>query len=166
MCSPSPCLNFGLCKESYNGGFECICTPGTTGSRCETNITGKEKPIHIHQKMFNLIFFFLECSNVCKFGQCVFQNGVNTCVCVPGYTGANCETDINECDPNPCSNGAACSQPFINMYSCLCPPGFTGQNCDLKPQICDTRPCLNGGQCQPVGDSFVCNCLAGTTGTK
>lgn len=43
VCSPSPCLNFGLCQENYNGGFTCICTPGTTGVRCETNITGKKR---------------------------------------------------------------------------------------------------------------------------
>ena len=31
-----------------------------------------------------------------------------TCVCTPGYTGDNCENEINECDPNPCYNDGTC----------------------------------------------------------
>ena len=28
------------------------------------------------------------------------------CACDPGYTGRDCGTEINECDPDPCVNGA------------------------------------------------------------
>ena len=32
------------------------------------------------------------------------------CQCVEGYEGVNCELVVtDECDPNPCLNGAACS---------------------------------------------------------
>ena len=38
------------------------------------------------------------------------QDGIDSysCDCVLGYTGTNCETNINDCDPNPCTNGGTC----------------------------------------------------------
>lgn len=34
--------------------------------------------------------------------------GSYTCSCPPGYTGANCEIQVNECSGNPCRNGGSC----------------------------------------------------------
>ena len=36
--------------------------------------------------------------------------------------------DIDECSPNPCANGGACTD-MINDYNCNCVAGFTGKNC-------------------------------------
>ena len=36
--------------------------------------------------------------------------------------------DIDECSPNPCENGANCTDG-INDYSCTCVPGYEGKNC-------------------------------------
>ena len=30
------------------------------------------------------------------------------CICVTGWEGKDCQVETNECDPNPCVNGAAC----------------------------------------------------------
>ena len=38
-------------------------------------------------------------------------------------------TDINECESNPCKNGATCNNN-INSYSCTCVAGYIGTNCE------------------------------------
>lgn len=38
------------------------------------------------------------------------------CVCVPGITGKNCETNINECDSNPCSKYGTCNDGVSRIY--------------------------------------------------
>ena len=38
-------------------------------------------------------------------------------------------SDVNECDPDPCLNGAVCVDG-INGYTCICPAGYTGVNCE------------------------------------
>ena len=37
--------------------------------------------------------------------------------------------DVNECDPNPCQNGAVCNDG-VNSYTCNCAAGYSGVNCE------------------------------------
>ena len=37
------------------------------------------------------------------------------CECLPGYNGTNCETEMDECVPDPCVNGMC--QVKFSMYS-------------------------------------------------
>ncbi|MFY9824868.1 MAG: calcium-binding EGF-like domain-containing protein [Thermoanaerobaculia bacterium] len=55
-------------------------------------------------------------------GECIKQ-------CPPGFTGPNCDIDIDECASSPCVNGDCTDH--VNGYSCTCPPGWTGTNCDI-----------------------------------
>ena len=106
----------------------------------------------------------------------------HTCECPTGYTGTNCEEDINECDPDPCQNGAVCTEtsdgttPTPAVYHCECPLGYGGQNCDVDIDECefnDANTCLNGGTCTQTTDGttpalgvFHCDCVTGWTGDR
>ena len=37
--------------------------------------------------------------------------------------GRHCETNINECEPKPCENGADCTD-LLNDYKCNCREGI------------------------------------------
>lgn len=66
------------------------------------------------------------------------------CKCAPGYYGYNCKygkcqheewcyvdllhVEFDECDSNPCLNGAECLD-LVNQYECSCTPGFSGVTC-------------------------------------
>lgn len=40
-------------------------------------------------------------------------------------------SDINDCEPNPCMNGASCMDR-LNDYNCSCADGFEGENCQTS----------------------------------
>jgi hypothetical protein len=46
------------------------------------------------------------------------------------WTGRTCDTQINQCNPNPCVNGRCAVS--LNTYVCTCNAGFTGKNCDTR----------------------------------
>lgn len=47
-------------------------------------------------------------------------------------SGENCSVNIDECESEPCHNGATCEDK-INGYTCICPTGFLGKCC--KPSF-------------------------------
>ncbi|XP_038064211.1 fibrillin-1-like isoform X3 [Patiria miniata] len=101
-------------------------------------------------------------------GMCVVRPGnPNTlmCVCQAGYGGDNCQTNVDECQSNPCQSGGEC-RDVINGYICLCPAGRGGPNCEITTaNPCQDEPCQNGAMCFELADgSYVCDCVAGFTG--
>ncbi|XP_076455814.1 mucin-like protein isoform X2 [Babylonia areolata] len=69
-----------------------------------------------------------ECqSQVCQNGGfCENQAGSYECICKTGWSGTNCDTDVNECSQNP----DVCTDPHDNCtntpgsYSCSCENGY------------------------------------------
>lgn len=50
-------------------------------------------------------------------GLCVDTGNTHFCSCQAGYTGSYCEEQVDECSPNPCQNGATCTD-YLGGYSC------------------------------------------------
>jgi Notch-like protein len=96
---------------------------------------------------------------------CTSGNPGYTCQCAPGFTGTNCEIDINDCAGNPCHNGGACVDG-VNSYTCNCAPGFTGAQCQIDINECAPAPCQNGGTCADQVNGYLCTCPAGFSGTN
>ena len=89
----------------------------------------------------------------CVNGNCAdFGNGSFTCQCNTGYTGDDCNTNIDDCDPNPCQNGGICTDG-VASFTCRCLPNFSGSqcsncvidncvNCSLTDEVCNI--CISG----------------------
>lgn len=93
-------------------GFQCV--DGT----CQPNVSNPCEP------------------NPCQNGgTCENNPNSYTCGCLAGYTGTNCETEIDECASNPCLNGGTCIDG-VNAYSCTCAAGYSGANCESLPTSC------------------------------
>ena len=60
------------------------------------------------------------------------------CVCAPGFTGKDCDININECESSPCQNNATCIDA-IAAFTCVCPAGFTGDRCHINIDECQVR---------------------------
>ena len=65
--------------------------------------------------------------NLCQNGgTCQNLPGSFICVCVNGWNGTYCQTNIDDCGPiNPCYNGGTCIDR-VGYYQCQCPQGKTG----------------------------------------
>ncbi|NWX85438.1 CRUM1 protein, partial [Nothoprocta pentlandii] len=87
------------------------------------------------------------------------------CICQPGFSGALCRDNIDECASSPCQNGAIC-RDRVNEYSCFCVPGFQGYNCEIDINECASRPCKNNGTCLNEMDHYLCQCVPGYTGVN
>uniref|UniRef100_A0A8B9F7A8 Coagulation factor IX n=1 Tax=Amazona collaria TaxID=241587 RepID=A0A8B9F7A8_9PSIT len=68
--------------------------------------------------------------------------------------------DGDQCDPNPCKNGALCKDA-VSSYVCWCPAGYEGRNCEI-----DFTCAIKNGGCKHFcrhdpPQKVVCSCAAG-----
>lgn len=103
----------------------------------------------------------LACQNA---GRCVEStSGEASCECAAGFSGERCETNIDDCAPNPCENGGVC-RDSLDAFRCECPPGYAGERCEEEIDPCEQNPCRNGATCVTTMDGYECDCAAGFTG--
>ena len=61
-------------------------------------------------------------------------------------SGPRCETEIDECESNPCFNGIC--DDLVGDFKCECFDGYYGRLCEYDFDECDSNPCRNAGTCQ------------------
>jgi len=71
--------------------------------------------------------------------------------------------EINECDSNPCQNGAECWESRY-FYNCTCVMGWEGDNCEINIDECESNPCQNGATCNDILNGYTCTCDGGYEG--
>ena len=167
-CPSTPCSGHGTCVDEHKG-YRCECTTGFTGDLCDYEVNNcvgiscgegicKNKPggydcectlgwaLKDGKCTENIDDCFVEGVGLIDCGDGVCQDGVNeyTCKCSLGFSGDHCETNIDECTPDPCENGD-CTDG-INDFTCACEGGWFGKRCDqecLVDSDCDYK-CSKG----------------------
>ncbi|MBN3291854.1 FBP1 protein, partial [Polypterus senegalus] len=179
------CENGATCLEEtelevFPFGFRCQCATGFIGLYCEINVNecssnpcingycyDEKRSICIPnystvngQARQRSLFFFLFYSFLLTllFSFVTFIR----CTCPPGWMGTDCSQDVNECQPNPCLNGATCIESAIpGKFQCLCQPSFTGDLCNEDYNACDIQhsPCMHNSTClTQINGTAACVC--------
>ncbi|XP_043555728.1 protein crumbs homolog 1 isoform X1 [Chiloscyllium plagiosum] len=102
-------------------------------------------------------------SNPCKNnGSCEDMVSYYHCNCAAGWTGLNCDVNINECESGPCIHGNCTDK--VSAYKCTCKSGFKGTNCEINIDNCWKHKCANGATCIDAINSYTCSCPDNFTG--
>jgi len=140
--SGNPCQNGGLCQAPDYDTYVCKCPTTHVGEHCEYEKTTCD---HVCQPGTTT------CSSLCVNGDCSVMPSINggyACNCRAGYHGLHCDRAINECESDPCKNGAPCIDGLLE-YRCECPTGTYGDpNCDYQVDECSSTPCSENGKCE------------------
>ncbi|CAG08131.1 unnamed protein product, partial [Tetraodon nigroviridis] len=102
-------------------------------------------------------------NNPCQKGSNCDINPVTgnySCICPPGYIGASCDQDFDECSlgSNPCEHAGKCINTK-GSFQCKCQRGYVGARCELDVNECMSNPCMNEATCLDKIGGFRCICM-------
>nr|XP_006823626.1 PREDICTED: fibropellin-1-like [Saccoglossus kowalevskii] len=133
------------------GSFHCICPPGHVLQIDGKTCISDPGDVNCNPVCLN--------GGMCQLSDGCFTSCSNTvCICLPGFSGLQCEIGDNSCQFE-CSNGGQC----IDGH-CVCPPGLSGVSCQIDENECETEigeSCEY--QCQNTFGSYHCLCPAEST---
>ncbi|RUS91378.1 hypothetical protein EGW08_000895, partial [Elysia chlorotica] len=146
-CTNTVCSESDFCKDLVDK-TECVCpSEGNYDENCKV-------PTDLCE------------GNPCgSHGTCQAFGSVRyICFCEPGFTGLNCDKNIQECELNPagCLYGGKCVDNQ-GGYTCSCPDGFSGTHCQHRPDLCESNACGtdSGGFCIEDFRRISANCTCG-----
>ena len=148
-CDDLTCVN-GTCNAISASEAECNCSSGWKGDACDVVDTVCSEAQENN----------LNCIN----GDCVLDDGIPTCQCATGFSGADCSVAV--CDPECVDGQGTCVEGKNDGDSnvCECNEGFEGATCGDQIDPCDALPCVNG-VCNPISLlEAECNCSSGWIG--
>ncbi|KAK2535280.1 Crb2 [Columba livia] len=151
-CSSSPCENGGSCKD-LEVGYQCACPVEPVaymGKNCELLYDACVKHACPAPRICNRTPGLLEYE----------------CICEPGFTGVDCNININECESNPCKDPGFECVDGVNGYICKCQTGLSGEGCQTESSVCSSHPCLNNGTCVEGPGDYTCICQPGFGGAN
>ncbi|XP_037538468.1 milk fat globule EGF and factor V/VIII domain containing b [Nematolebias whitei] len=121
-CAVNMCVNGGTCVTGTGTPFICICPDGFSGDLCNDTETGPCSPNPCENDGI------CEVMSHSRRGD-VFSEYV--CKCQPGFEGAHCQTNVNDCAGQPCQNGGSC-RDLDGDFKCHCPSPYVGKHCQLR----------------------------------
>ncbi|XP_035982290.1 protein eyes shut homolog isoform X2 [Fundulus heteroclitus] len=174
-CDSSPCRHNGTCTDLL-GDYKCQCPTGFQGKNCEIDIDACSLPDTACQSTTQCLDLHQGLEYTCRLpcptnlqpcangGRCVLDNASSyVCICARGWSGRNCQINVNDCIQHWCRNGATCMDE-IDGYSCLCPGGYTGVYCEQDIDYCVDSRCSEHGVCLDQRYNFTCRCMLGYEG--
>jgi probable HAF family extracellular repeat protein len=183
-CEGRDCSGNGVC--SVAGGISaCACADGYTGTECETCYPG------YHDEEGSCVLDETCLDSTCAGrGVCADDDGIVSCTCDDGYTGASCAECaggyhregeacvVDEtCDGRTCSGHGTCLVTD-GLASCSCEAGYTGGDCEAcyegyhddgvggcaLDEVCLSGSCSGRGTCDDTGGVATCACYPGWGG--
>ena len=138
---------------------KCLCNPGFEGATCDSVVplappeAGLESSYCIGHGNWDAQSAQCMCDSalwtgpLCTQYACMYgtgtltTEGAVTCTCVPGYTGAKCDTSCR----GLCSdNGNTCAAG-LTENECLCDLGYSGERCENKALVMGSSTTFVGG---------------------